>query len=216
MKNFKLTTLVLAIMASLLFVACDDKDDNKQETNTCVPASCAMAENATEMGCSDAGSCVVKACADKFKVADDAKSCVADEAPKCEGDAPACDPACTEGNDCICSDGAWTCVPVDVTDKCDPKCPEGKKCECTNDACACADIKPPVNECDGKAAGDECADGKTCQAEGEGLACKDKPADPIDPCADKSENDACGENKTCQKGEGDKLACKDAPAKDPE
>lgn len=175
MKNSTLFTLVLAFMASLLFVACDDKDNDKQETNVCAPASCEMAEHATEMGCDDAGHCVVKACAENFKAADDNKSCVEDAAPKCEGE-PACNPACEDGSDCICRDGAWACVPADVTDKCDPKCPEGKKCECTNDVCACADIVPPKNDCDGKSAGDDCGEGKTCQAEGEGLACKDKPA----------------------------------------
>lgn len=200
-------------MATVCFTACDDKDDNnnKQETNTCTPAACEMVVNATEMGCDDAGHCVIKACAEAFKVSEDAKSCEA-SAPACT-----CDPVCKEGEDCIKSEGdKCECREKDKPAACDPACEDGKtKCECTNDACACVPVNPPANECDGKKAGDECAEDKTCQDDNGALACKDKPSDPPtadDPCKDKAENDVCGENKTCQKVEGDKLECKDKPA----
>lgn len=238
MRNFKLFTMIFAIMVTVCFAACDDKDDNKQEANTCDPATCEMAANATEMACDDAGQCVVKVCAETFKVAEDAKSCEAD-APACT-----CDPACKDNEDCIKGEGdKCECREKDKPTVCDPACEDGKtKCECTNDACACVPVNPPANECDGKSAGDECAEGKTCQDDNGALACKDKPApaacdpacdaekqdciceadkceckdknaaEPEDPCKDKAENADCSENKTCQKGEGDKLECKDKPA----
>ena len=239
MKNLKLFTMIFAIMVTVCFAACDDKDDNKQEANTCEPAACEMAEHAAEMGCDDAGHCVVKACAEAFKLGDDGK-CVADE-PACT-----CDPVCKEDEDCIKGDdGACGCRAKDKPATCDPACEEGKtKCECTNDACACVPVTPAAPTCDpacnaetedcicaedkceckakdtpaddpckDKAAGDECGDNKVCTADNDGkLACTDKPADPpADPCKDKAEGDACGENKTCQK-EADALTCKEAAA----
>lgn len=148
--------------------------------------------------------------------------------------------ACPDGN-------KDNCPKTEVADKnkCDPACTDGKECKCTEDKCECAELTP-TNECDGKSAGDECLEGKTCQDDNGTLACKDKPAaaticnptcdaekqdcvceadkceckdknaaEPEDPCKDKDENADCGENKTCQKGDGDKLECKDKPAGEP-
>lgn len=184
MRNFKLFTMILALMATICFSACDDKDDNKQEANTCEPASCKV-DNATETGC-DAGQCVAKACRDGFKVSDDKKSCEeVKESPKCDpAGTPACDQKCEDGSDCICREDKWQCVPVDDKDKCDPKCEGDTKCVCTIDSCACA----PVNPCSGKAEGDVCGDGKTCQLDGESLSCKDKPVVPPTECDPKCED----------------------------
>lgn len=199
--------MIFAIMVTICFAACDDKDDSKQETNTCTPATCEMVEHATEMGCDDAGHCIVKACADTFKVAEDAKSCETD-APACT-----CDPACKDDEDCIKGeDGTCGCRAKDITDKCDPKCEGDTKCECTMDACACVPVTPaPTCE---PACNDETED---CLCDADKCECRAKDAQPDpsateDACQSKSENDACGENKTCQKGEGDKLECKDKPA----
>ena len=206
--------MIFAIMVTVCFAACDDKDDNKQEANTCDPATCEMAANATEMACDDAGQCVVKACAETFKVAEDAKSCEVD-VPAC-----VCDPACKDNEDCIKSEGdKCECREKDKPAACDPACEDDKtKCECTNDACACVPVNPPANECDGKSAGDECAEGKTCQDDNGVLACKDKPADPPtadDPCKDKEAGADCGDNKVCTAGDDGKLACADKPADPP-
>lgn len=208
MRNFKLFTMIFAIMVTVCFAACDDKDDNKQETNVCDPATCEMAVNATEMACNDAGQCVVKACAETFKVAEDAKSCEAD-APACT-----CDPACKDSEDCVkVEDGACGCKAKENPATCDPACEDGKtKCECTNDACACVPVNPPANECDGKSAGDECAEGKTCQDDNGVLACKDKAAPADDPCKDKEVGTDCGDNKVCTAGSDSKLACMDKQA----
>lgn len=230
--------MIFAIMVTICFAACDDKDDNKQETNTCDPATCEMAEHATEMGCDDAGHCVVKVCADTFKVAEDAKSCEAD-APVCT-----CDPACKEDEDCIkgedgacgcrakdkpatcdpaceesktkceCTTEACTCVPVTPVPTCEPACQEGKECKCVEDKCDCADVNPPAPTC--KPACDEAT--QDCVCAEDKCECKTKGASQPDPsatenaCKDKAENDECGENKTCQNGEGNKLECKDKPA----
>ncbi len=176
--------MIFALMATICFSACDDKDDNKQEANTCEPASCKV-DNATETGC-DAGQCVAKACKDGFKVSDDKKSCEeVKESPKCDpAGTPACDPKCEDGSDCICRADKWQCVPVDDKDKCDPKCEDGKECKCVEDKCECA----VVNPCAEKSAGDECAEGKTCQLDGEALSCKDKPAVPPTECDPKCED----------------------------
>lgn len=197
MRNFKLFTMILALMATICFAACDDKDDNKQEANACEPASCKV-DNATEAGC-DAGQCVAKACKNGFKVSDDKKSCEeVKESPKCDpAGTPACDPKCEDGNDCICREDRWQCIPVDDKDKCDPKCEDDvTKCVCTMDSCACV----PVNPCNGKVEGDACGNDKTCQLDGEALSCKDKPVLPpaCDPaCNDESETCKC-EGGTCE------------------
>lgn len=198
---------VLIAVCTLCLVACDDKDnDNKQETPACDAAACAMAENATEMACNEAGECVVKACAETFKVAEDAKSCEAD-APACT-----CDPACKDNEDCIKGEGdKCECREKDKSAACDPACEDGKtKCECTNDACSCVPVNPPANECDGKSAGDECAEGKTCQDDNGALTCKDKPApaatcDPA--CNAETEDCVCAEDK-CE------CKAKDVPAEE--
>lgn len=224
---------VLIAVCTLCLVACDDKDnDNKQETPACDVAACAMAENATEMACNDAGECVVKACAETFKVADDAKACEADAS------ACTCDPACKDNEDCIKGEGdKCECREKDKPAACDPACEDGKtKCECTNDACACVPVTPAASTCDpacDEATQDCVCDADKCECktkdapaeecfcdeaktvkcpEGGKEACTTDPSVPADACQDKSEGDACGENKTCQKGEGDKLECKDKPA----
>lgn len=209
MRNFKLATMIFAIMATICFTACDNDNDKKHYANTCEPAACEMAEHAAEMGCDDAGHCVVKACAEAFKLGDDGK-CAADE-PAC-----ACDPACKEDEDCVKGDdGACGCRVKDKPATCDPACnAETEDCICAENKCECRAKDIPADDpCKDKAAGDECGDNKVCTADNDGkLACADKPADPpADPCKDKAEGDACGENKTCQK-EADVLTCKDAAA----
>lgn len=134
-------------------------------------------------------------CDDNTACPDGDKDKCAKMEPKCEGDSPACNPACEAGSDCICRDAAWACVPVDIEDKCDPKCSGDKKCECTNDVCSCVDVNP----CNSKSEGDECGENKTCQMNGEVLVCKDKPVLPptCDPvCNDESEMCKC-EGGTC-------------------
>lgn len=176
MKNSKLFTMIFAIMVTICFAACDDKDDNKQETNTCDPATCEMAEHATEMGCDDAGHCIVKACADTFKVAEDAKSCEAD-APACT-----CDPACKDTEDCIKGEGdKCECREKDKQAACDPACDAEKQdCVCEADKCECKDknAAEPEDPCKDKAENADCDENKTCQkGEGDKLECKDKPVD---------------------------------------
>jgi hypothetical protein len=177
MRNFKLFTMIFSIMATVCFTACDDKDDNnKQETNTCTPATCEMVVNATEMGCDDAGHCVIKACADTFKVAEDAKSCEAD-APACT-----CDPACKDNEDCIKGEGdKCECREKDKQAACDPACDAEKQdCVCEADKCECKDknAAEPEDPCKDKAENADCSENKTCQkGEGDKLECKDKPAD---------------------------------------
>jgi hypothetical protein len=233
MRNFKLFTMIASIMATVCFTACDNDNDKKHEANACEPAACEMAEHATEMGCDDAGHCIVKACADTFKVAEDAKSCEADahactcdpackdnedcikgEGDKCEcreKDKPAaCDPACEDGKTkCECTNDACACVPVTPAPACEPACPEGKECKCVEDKCDCADVNPPASTCSPVC--DEAT--QDCVCEADKCECIDKNgAEPEDPCKDKAENADCDENKTCRKGEGDKLECKDKPA----
>ena len=230
MRNFKLFTMIFAIMVTVCFAACDDKDDNKQETNVCDPATCEMAANATEMACSDVGQCVVKACAETFKVAEDAKSCESVE-PACE-----CDPACKDSEDCVKGeDGACGCKAKEKPAACDPACEGNKECKCAEDKCECVEPAPAPTcdpscnaetedcvcakdkcECKAKEAPAEecfCDDAKTVACpEGGKDACQADPSATENACKDKSENADCGENKTCQKGEGDKLECKDKPA----
>ena len=229
MRNFKLATMIFAIMATICFTACDNDNDKKHDANTCEPAACEMAEHAAEMGCDDAGHCVVKACAETFKLGDDGK-CTADE-PACM-----CDPACNESEDCIKGDdSACGCRAKDKPATCDPACEDGKtKCECTMEACACVPVTAPTcdpacnaetedcicteDKCECRVKDNPveecfCDDAKTVKCpEGGKDACAADPSVPADACQDKSEGDACDENKTCQKGEGDKLECKDKPA----
>ena len=142
---------ILLTICTISFFSCDDNDnDKKKETSTCNPATCEMVEHATEMGCDDADQCIVKTCADTFKVAEDTKSCVADE-PACTcDDGTSCpdgdkDKCTVNTEECKC-DGGSTCPEsgkdacAKTADKCDPKCPEGKECKCVEDACNCADV----------------------------------------------------------------------------
>lgn len=200
MLKFKLLTTVFSLMAIVCFTSCDGTDNDKP--TACDPATCEMAENATEMMCNESGQCEVKTCAETFKVAEDAKSCEA-EAPAC-----VCDPACGETESCVKGeDDKCECSANEKPATCDPACEEGKtECKCENDACTCVPVTTPTNECEGKSAGDECAEGKMCQDENGTLACKDKPAPATcDP--------ACTEGKEC-KCEADKCECvdKQAPA----
>jgi hypothetical protein len=163
-------------MATVCFTACDDKD-NKQDINTCEPATCEMAENATEMGCDDAGHCIVKVCAETFKVAEDAKSCEVD-APFCK-----CDPTCKEDEDCIKGDDdKCECRAKDKSAACDPVCDAEKQdCVCEADKCECKDKNAiePEDPCKDKAENADCGENKVCQkGEGDKLECKDKPVDP--------------------------------------
>ena len=198
MRNFKLFTMIFAIMVTICFAACDDKDDNKREANTCDPATCEMAANATEMACNDAGQCVVKTCAETFKVAEDAKSCEAD-APACT-----CDPACKDNEDCIKGEGdKCECREKDKPVVCDPACEDGKtKCECTNDACACVPVNPPAPTCD--PACDEAT--QDCVCTEDKCECKTKDA-PVEECF-------CDDAKTVKCPEGGKDACPDTSAQE--
>lgn len=226
MLKFKLLTTALSLMAIICFTSCSSTDDGK--TKVCDPATCEMAENATEMMCNDSDKCVVKVCAESFKVSEDAKSCEA-EAPVCT-----CDPACKETESCIKGEGdKCECHEQEKPAVCEPACEDGKaKCECANDACACVPVTQPTNECDGKSAGDECAEGKTCQNENSTLVCKDKPApNPMcEPaCNTDTEECVCEADKCeckprtveeckCEDGtacpEGDKVKCVVAPVED--
>lgn len=208
MLNFKILTTIFALMAIVCFTACDGADSDKP--TACDPATCEMAENATEMTCNDTDQCVVKSCAEAFKVAEDAKSCEA-EAPVCT-----CDPVCGETESCVKGeDDKCECSANEKPATCDPACEEGKtECKCENDACSCVTVTTPANECEGKSAGDECAEGKTCQDENGALVCKDKHVDQPtadDPCKDKEAGADCGDNKACTAGDDGKLVCMDKP-----
>lgn len=196
----KLLTILLTICA-ISFFSCDDNDnDKKKETNTCDPAACEMAEHATEMGCDDTGHCVVKSCADTFKVAEDAKSCEANE-PAC-----ICEQVCKENEDCIKGeDGACGCRAKDKPTTCDPICEEDKECKCEEDKCECKEKDAQTEEC----FCDE--EKKVVCPEGKKEACTDS-APVEDSCKDKVEGAECDENKTCQKDENESLVCKDKPA----
>lgn len=226
MLKFKLLTTALSLMAIICFTSCSSTDDGK--TKVCDPATCEMAENATEMMCNDTDQCVVKSCAEAFKIAEDAKSCEA-ETPVCT-----CDPACKDTESCVKVDGdKCECREQEKPATCDPVCEDGKtKCECANDVCACVPVTQPANECDGKSAGDECAEGKLCQDENGALVCKDKPVqgpmcEPA--CNVDSEECVCEADKCeckprvveeckCEDGtacpEGDKTKCVVAPVED--
>ena len=170
MLNSKLFTTIFAITATVCFAACDDKDDNVSEVNTCDPSACEIVENATEMACDDAGQCVVKSCIESFKVSEDVKSCVVDE-QTCE-----CDHACKDTESCVKGEGdKCECREQETPATCDPACEDGKtKCECADGKCSCVPVNVTANECDGKSVGDECAEGKTCQDDNGVLVCKDK------------------------------------------
>lgn len=233
MLNFKILTTALMLMATICFTSCDDADNKPA---TCDPATCEMAMNATEMMCNEADQCVVKTCAESYKVAEDAKSCEAETSATC-------DPACEEGKtECKCENDTCTCIPVtppanecegkSVGDECaegktcqdengtlackdkpapttcEPACTEGKECKCEADKCECVDKQTSVPTCEPMCDTEK----QDCICEANKCECKDKTAtEPADPCKDKAENTECGENKTCQKGEGDKLECKDKP-----
>jgi hypothetical protein len=229
MLNFKILTTIFAFMAIVCFTACSSTDDGK--TKVCDPATCEMAEHATEMACNDADQCVVKVCAESFKVAEDAKSCEA-ETPVC-----ACDPTCEDGKTkCECVNDACTCVPVNQTaNECDGKsagdeCAEGKTCQDENGTLTCKDKPVPNPMCEPACNTDteecvceadkceckprtveecKCEDDTACP-EGDKAKCVATPVE--DKCTGKSEGDECDTDKTCQKGEADKLECKDKPA----
>ena len=177
MKKINLFAILFAIASVLFFAGCDN-DNDKKDGDTNPPVE--------ECKCDDG-----TACPDGGKEA-------------CAKPAPTCDPACNaETEDCLCEADKCECRAKDAPAACDPACEDGKtKCECTNDACACVPVNPPTNECDGKNVGDECAEGKTCQAEGEGLACKDKPADPpaqkCDPACDEATQDCVCDADKCE------------------
>lgn len=222
MLNFKILTTIFALITIVCFTACSSTDDGK--TKVCDPATCEMAENATEMTCNDSDQCVVKLCAESFKASEDAKSCEA-EAQVCT-----CDPTCKDTETCVKGEGdKCECREQEKPTVCEPACEDGKtKCECTNDSCTCVPVNPPANECDGKSAGDECAEGKTCQDENDALVCKDKPAcEPV--CSHDTEECVCEADKCeckprtveeckCEDGtacpEGDKAKCVAAPVED--
>ena len=223
----KLLTILFAI-STLIFVACEDKDDKDAAPDDKTPAVevCDPACNA------DTETCVCK----DTDAGDHTCACEAKATDECK---------CDDGS--ACPDSGKDACPKHEDAKCDPACDEAKEdCLCEADKCECRAKDAPADDpCKNKEAGADCAEGKVCTAAEDGkLVCMDKPApapacnpacdaekqdcvceadkceckdknaaEPEDPCKDKAENADCGENKTCQKGEGDnKLECKDKPA----
>ena len=223
MKKINLFAILFAIASVLFFAGCDN-DNDKKDGDVNPPAEDCFCDEAKTVACPDG---IKDACDKPAPTCDpacnaEAEDCICAE-DKCEcraKDVPADDLCkdkeagadCAEGKVCTAGeDGKLACMDKPASARiCDPACDAEKQdCICEADKCECKDKNAQIEEC-------FCDEAKTVKCpEGGKEACTADPSAPADACQDKAENDACGENKTCQKGEGDKLECKDKPADAP-